>query len=163
MLKVTLKEGDYIDAQFLYGKSTPKRLGVYALVVLVLMAIAYFGWQAAHGVVAVGALGGVIGGIIGFVVVRFFYMPWKAKRVFRQQKSLQYPFEFAWDGESFITRNEKGNSNTPWSDYTKWRENQQMFLLYHSDVMFQMVPKRAFPDDTSVDEFRRALQQTVSV
>jgi len=42
-----------------------------------------------------------------------------------------------------------------WSDYTKLRENEEVLLLYHSDVMFEVFPKAWFNGQAQMDEFRR--------
>lgn len=92
-----------------------------------------------------------------FVLNRFVVIPRRVRRIFRQQKNLQRPLEFGWDRETVWSSSEIGNTKRPWSDFTKWRELKGLFLLYHSDVMFQMIPKRSFPNPDAVDEFRQLL------
>jgi hypothetical protein len=45
-------------------------------------------------------------------------------------------------------------SLTPWADYRKWTENGELFLLYQSDRLFQMMPKRAFASAEDMRELR---------
>ena len=35
----------------------------------------------------------------------------------------------------------------PWRDYRKWKEGKTVFLLYHTDAMFQIIPKASFSLD----------------
>jgi len=35
----------------------------------------------------------------------------------------------------------------PWSDFLKQRESDRLYLLYLSDALFLMMPKRVFHDD----------------
>ena len=48
-----------------------------------------------------------------------------------------------------------------WSAFTKWRESDALFMLYLSDVTFQLIPKRALATPGQVEEFRRLLEQNV--
>ena len=106
-----------------------------------------------------GTLGGVIGGVIGAICVRYLYLPRKHRRVFRQQTSLHLPFRFSWSAEEILSENERGSSNTKWSEIIKWKENNRLFLLYISDVMFLIIPKRAFADQGELSRFRQALDR----
>ena len=50
----------------------------------------------------------------------------------------------------------------PWSDLTKWREGEGLFLLYGSDLIFYVLPKRAFQDAAAVDAFRDLLSAKIA-
>ncbi|HEY4146086.1 YcxB family protein [Pinirhizobacter sp.] len=58
-------------------------------------------------------------------------------------------------------RTEQGNSVKPWSDYLKWKEGKSVFLLYLSDHMFQIVPKRFFAAHEDIDAFRNVIRQSI--
>ena len=80
-------------------------------------------------------------------------LPRRTRRIVQQQKNLHRPFDLWWDADTIFTKSANGDARIPWSDYLKWRENGRLFLLYRSDVLFQMFPKRAFPA-AQIDEFR---------
>jgi hypothetical protein len=48
-----------------------------------------------------------------------------------------------------------GQASRPWLDYVKSKEDNQVFLLYHSDVMFEIIPKSWFRSSEQVEAFRR--------
>ena len=104
---------------------------------------------------------GVLGAVVGVAGLRLVYLPWKSRQVFRQQQMLHRPFEVSWDAATFTCRNANGETRTPWSDFIRWKEDDGFFLLYHSDVLFQTLPKRVFADAEAVAAFRRLLEQHV--
>ena len=89
------------------------------------------------------------------------YVPYKAKKVYKQQKSLQIPFEVVVTKEGLNCSNEIGKSSIPWSNFLKWKENKNLFLIYHSDVIFQMLPKRLFKDLDELNSFRLVLSSNI--
>lgn len=90
---------------------------------------------------------------------RRFILPRRARKLFAQQKNLQRPLRFGWDEQGLAWVNESGSGKTAWSDYLKWRENDRVFLLYLSDAMFQMLPKRAFADSERLHSFMDSLSR----
>jgi YcxB-like protein len=54
-------------------------------------------------------------------------------------------------------------STMRWSMYTHWQETLNLFLVYRqSDIQFIMFPKKAFADDTQIDEFQQLLRNNLS-
>ena len=51
---------------------------------------------------------------------------------------------------------------TLWTDFVNWKENERVFLLYYSDVLFLVVPKGAFLDSTCSNAFRAKLRAIAS-
>ncbi|HEX5475901.1 MAG TPA: YcxB family protein [Vicinamibacterales bacterium] len=80
----------------------------------------------------------------------------KARRVFRQQRGLQRPYDVSWDELGVAIRGENGQSRFPWTDFHKMRELDDQFMLFLSDAVFLMIPGRAFPDDNLMRDFRRS-------
>ena len=105
-----------------------------ALVVLAAMPV----WVAA---VAVPAYALLI--IVMLLAMNGFAVPRQARKVFRQQKSLHTPIRYGWSADGFAVRIPTGQSLTPWSHYLKWAEDDRTILLYHSNPLHQIVPKRA--------------------
>ena len=165
LLPIQLDEADYLTAQALHSKLSRNWIAIFWLAMLALAAVTV--WVLTYGRESLssgemaglvgGTLGGLIGGVVGGLVVRYFYVPWKHKRIFRQQTSLHLPFRFSWSNEEIVSENERGSIKTKWSEIVKWKENDQLFLLYISDVMFLIFPKRAFPDQHELSRFQDAL------
>lgn len=162
---IQLEESDYLAAQALHSKLSRNWVVAFWLAMLPLAAVTvwvlvYGRDNLSNGEVAGlvgGTLGGLIGGVVGGLGVRYFFVPWKHKRVFRQQTSLHLPFRFSWSEEEILSENERGSIKTKWSEIVKWKEDDRLFLLYISDVMFLIFPKRAFADQRELSQFRHAL------
>jgi hypothetical protein len=89
-------------------------------------------------------------------------LPWRTRKLYRQQKSLQRPQKISWTEEHLSVQGEGFSSEAPWSDYMRWREDEKIFSLYLSDVMFRIIPKRAFSDVGPIDEFRELLRRKIA-
>ena len=164
-LNIVLESDDYIAANALHCRGQYVRLFIgmvvgYLVVVLGMSAVldrslpepVGFG----IGLAAIVALGGV-----WLLCARFVLLPTRSRRIFRQQKNLHQPFQITWDDETMATTATSGHNTTPWQDFLKWRENTKLFLLYRSDVMFNLIPKRAFSDSEGVEDFRRLAKEKI--
>ena len=101
-------------------------------------------------------------GSLGFCALVFFViLPLNAKRIYRQQKWLQLPADIHVTGESYHVKSEFGEATLPWKGFHKWKENRHLFLVYQSDILFHMWPKRCFPSPEAADEFRAILQRQI--
>lgn len=157
-IQVQLDVDDYVVAQRLHTRWTKKRLlvSLCACIAGGLLALSEYEWLF---VVGCGLIGGAVGGAVAFEITRKLQLPRRARRLFAQQKNLQRPATFSWDGEGLAWSNANGSGKTAWTDYVKWRQNERLFLLYHSDVMFQMLPKRAFQGAEQLQSFAAELEQ----
>ena len=81
----------------------------------------------------------VLGGMGVFMMVR---QQGQVARTFQQQKDLSAPVELALDETGYSATSVYGSVHIPWGDFAKWKENQELFLLYRSDVLISVLPKR---------------------
>ncbi len=140
---------DYVSALGLHATWSLRRWLVHvalAFVAAVVLFVSFPGWPA---ILAGGVLGGAVGSLVCYGLSRTFYLPWKARRMFAQQKSLHDGYELTWDEDGLSIRGRRGQGATPWSEYLRKKENERLVLLYQSDVLFQMLPKRAFGGESS--------------
>lgn len=84
---------------------------------------------------------------VGIIVFMLAYTPYRTKKIFEQQKELHYPFKMTIDEAGLHTKNQIGESNRPWNMFVKWREDHNLIMLYHSDVMFSMLAKRYLSEE----------------
>ena len=77
-----------------------------------------------------------------WLVTERVMLPRQARRIYRQQQSLQRPYRvtIADEGTEAVSSTSRGRH--AWSDYQKWIEGPDQFLLYLSDIMFVIIPKR---------------------
>ena len=62
-----------------------------------------------------------------------------------------------WDKQSIEFNSESAHAKVKWSDFSKYRENEKLFLLYFSDVMFNIIPKTAFNSKEQLEDFKSNL------
>lgn len=65
-----------------------------------------------------------------------------ARRTLRQQKTLQHPMQLTWTEDGMLMSNNFGEARMRWTDYRKIRQDRRVVLLYESDRLYRMIPKR---------------------
>jgi hypothetical protein len=87
-------------------------------------------------------------------------LPRRAKRFIEQQKSIQGEITIGWDveGVAFSARTAQGH--TAWNDYFKWLENDAVLVLFQSENLLNVLPKRCLSDD-QIAEIRKRLESVL--
>ena len=98
---------------------------------------------------------------IAYLFVRTVYLPRRVRRIFSQQKNLQLPFESTVTDSGIDSTNANGKTHLPWSHVIRWKEGATVFIVYQSDLMFCIVPKRLFTHPEHLDAFRALLTEQV--
>ena len=101
---------------------------------------------------------GPIGGAY-LAVWYWLLIPMKLKKLYAQQKVFQQPIEVELLPEGISFAHAHGSGVMPWGHIHKWVESKDLFLVYHSDALYNVIPKRYFQPPASADEFRAALMQ----
>jgi len=97
----------------------------------------------------------IILSIVGLqLFLRIIYLPRRARHIFSQQRSLQLPFESVVTDTGLESTNANGKTQLPWGHLIRWKEGDTLFVVYQSDLVFNMVPKRCFARPDHVAEFR---------
>ena len=97
---------------------------------------AAFTWKA--GVIGTALAGGLL---FPLAMIRW-RVPVAARRIYRQQRGLRQEVTLAWTREELAIQTALGQARLPWADYIRWREDRNIVLLFQSDAIFQMLPKR---------------------
>jgi hypothetical protein len=139
---------EFIDVLQAYRLSTARRrrraVLINGAIVLLIDAVFFFGvpelpvWLRAA-VVA----GSIAGGIIVPNLLGAWLFPRRIRRIYRQQRTLHLDYVVRWDADAMVAASENGHNVTPWRDVLRWREDAHTVLVYHSDLLFQFIPKRA--------------------
>ncbi|GGF71936.1 hypothetical protein GCM10007301_34600 [Azorhizobium oxalatiphilum] len=74
-----------------------------------------------------------------------------ARRIFAQQQSLHLPFDLTWDEESLTTRSEQGTVRLEWLYVLRVVEDRRLILVYESEALARLVPRRFFTPDQQAD------------
>ena len=116
---------------------------------LVWMAIAYIdGWPA----IGIIALNACLAAIVGLGIANYFLLiPISTRRTYRKQKTLHRPYTYSWSETGLTITGTGGEWHVAWSDYLKWAENAQIFILYQAPRLFNIVPKRALTPEQIAD------------
>jgi hypothetical protein len=161
-IEVRLEPEDYVTASRAVAELSWKGIFQLAGVAIVVMLVATFfvvvedDLQMA--LVTCGAAFGAGGGVF---LAKRITLPRKAHRIFAQTPSLQRPYQVTWDDRALTATSQQGAGMYPWAEFHKSRELAGLFLIFLSDVMFIMVPKRDFPDDATMRNFRECIQTYV--
>jgi hypothetical protein len=83
-----------------------------------------------------------------------------ARRQFRKQPAAQGSWTLLIDDSGVHARWEGGSSEVEWKNYIRWRESNNLILLYLSPVSWGIIPKRAL-DPPQLTELRALLEQNV--
>ena len=154
-----LEPDDYVKAQFLHMRPGRAWQLIGTFVLLLMLWGLWLEWSdpsAKHDWLDYVLLGAVFY-VPAFI---FLFIPWNARRIFRQQKSMQREFTMRFDETGHYAKNETTESSTPWSDFPQWKENKHLFLIYISDPLFICLPKRLFAPGDS-DRFRELIAEHI--
>ncbi|MGY0613458.1 YcxB family protein [Luteimonas sp. A501] len=151
MITAAISSKDYLTALRLHRKRAVTRqllvLAVLAATGVLVIAVGYM----LIGLILIGA---GVGGLIGELVQSKLILPGRAEKIYNQQASLRATYTYSWDNDGLSVSSETGHARRPWSDYIKFLESDQLFLLYHSDIMFEIFPKSWFSRQEQAGEFR---------
>jgi hypothetical protein len=76
----------------------------------------------------------------------FLYLPRQVRKNFQKQQDAVMPFKIGIGGQGISFENARGQSTYPWDEYLKWREDEHLMLLYHSNGTSTLLPKRLLSD-----------------
>src|SRR5262245_44212217 len=132
-VSLTLTAEDYVAANrlhFLNGLRSRNVIAFFAIMTVayfVWTAIAYFDqWEALR----VVALNGFFAAVVILTIANYFLLvPIATHRTYRNHKALHRPHTFSWSESGLTVASSSGESHLAWSDFLKWDENAQIFIL----------------------------------
>lgn len=92
--------------------------------------------------------------VLPFVLVMLWTLwliPTLARRNFRLQRSLHGDFRYGWSDDKLTVGTEYGSFDMPWSHFHGWAENDRMLLLFESDRLYRVIPKRVLSPEQETD------------
>lgn len=121
---------------------------------LLLGALGFGAYLASENIYVAAAAGGLVGLAVMQAALFFLYLPNRAKRLYRQQKNLHREYRFSWDDQGVFLQAEDYQEKIRWADLSKAKENRTLLLLYPSDHLFHVFPKRSFNNPEQFADFR---------
>jgi hypothetical protein len=151
---------DYLEAQRTHRQKRGwRRVGWIALWVLITGQIGLFALAAlgdSQWAWPLGLLVAVLAANVWFERVR---LPRYCRRIYDQQRGMREPFRSWLSATEIRSETALGTSAHDWTAFIRWRESAGLFLLYQSDCLFNMVPKRSFGSEAELVRFRRLLTE----
>lgn len=99
----------------------------------------------------------ILAGLLYFALLYGVWLPFRTKRLFLQQKTLQEPYEVEITDEAYSASSCHGQSRMVWKDFHKHKMSARIILLYQSDVLYHLFPTRWFSED-QLAEFQKILR-----
>jgi amino acid transporter len=93
------------------------------------------------------------------LVLALLIGPIQARGIYRQQRSLQGEIGLSWTAESLAFESEYGNFAMPWSHFVRVSEDRNTFVLFESDRLYRIIPKRVL--DGATESSLRARLATI--
>ena len=78
-------------------------------------------------------------------------LPRRAQQFLSQQRSMQGEVSIGWDGKGVTFVAATGQSRTAWGDYFKWLENEAVLVLFQSENLLNVLPKRSLTEAQAVE------------
>lgn len=77
----------------------------------------------------------------------YLRLPWRARRTFAEQKSLQGEVTVEWSDTGISMKSRYDRLRFAWADFTAIVEGPDTILLRETDTLFTFLPKRALSDE----------------
>jgi hypothetical protein len=75
--------------------------------------------------------------------------------------NLHHPMTVEVNEETIKMKNPVFNSSVKWQLYIKAVETKNLFMIYQTKRLFDMIPKRAFSSNEQVEEFRELVRTKI--
>jgi hypothetical protein len=144
----TLTPEDYIQAQYLHFRSSPKNLILPTLIIILFLVY----WLTSQTIPF-----WLIGAACGYIISVIFVTPIKCRKIFKQQKALHSPLETEITSDFYKVSSALGSASIKWADFHKYKVGKKIILLYQSDVIFHIIPTRHFSEQ-QLSDFKNILK-----
>jgi len=150
----TFTEEDYLNANKLHRRYSKTWRWLYIALILELCLLLFLAFYTQRWTPV------IIGVILALLLIGLYmvYLPYRLRKIFKQQKELHRPYTITIDEAGTHFKNEMGEANRPWNIFLKWKEDDNIIILYHSDLLFSMLPKR-YLNDESIQFIRGQLEK----
>jgi YcxB-like protein len=83
--------------------------------------------------------------------LHYLRLPARAKRLYRQQKTLQRPHRYSWTDEGLTLTTPSSTGHYLWSQFHQWADGRTAILLALNEQLFFFVPRRVLDDGEAAD------------
>jgi YcxB-like protein len=144
-LNCKLKPEDYIKAQYLHMRPSPwlKYPGIAFLSLWLVFSVASASLSGSL-TRAFRALTPILFFGLFCALILFIILPRNVHRIFLQQKTLQIEYKSVISPEIIESTSEIGTARIRLSDFHKYKVDKDLILLYQSQAIFLIFPRRFF-------------------
>lgn len=153
-VEFTCTQADLLDALRLHQALSMKgrrfliRIAAGAFVIAVIFMVmqgSMYAYAFAYALICVASYLCLIAVLV--LVNRLVGLPRAARRQLSQHKELGGALKVGLRSPRIVVASKNGHSETPTEDFLKWAENSRSILLYRSDGLFNILPKRVVGDE----------------
>jgi hypothetical protein len=83
--------------------------------------------------------------------LHYLLLPRRAKRLYRQQKTLQQLYRYSWTDEGLTLTTPTSTGRYAWSQFHRWADGQTAVLFSLNEQLFFFVPRRVLDDGRATD------------
>jgi len=94
----------------------------------------------------------------GILLFGYALLPRRARILYNQQRELHEPMQIEITQEAVRFETSSGTSTRQWASFVKWGETPHNILLYQSDALLNVLPKKALPEPNAPNEIRSYLK-----
>lgn len=159
-----ITESDYLAAYQLAARLDGDRLAIAIIGSLIAFGAGIFliAQRSLMGfALGAGLASAAIGAWIGAAIVRLVVLPTRARRT-HQSKALRAPSVISWDDDRLRFESEYEGLRLPWGDVVRTKEDDRSLLIYVTDNVFRLIPKRVFAGSESLAQLREQLQRATN-
>ena len=106
-------------------------------------------------------IGIALGGPALMLYYRHLLVPRLLRKEFRQNVVYGSPFRTEVDDSGFVTVQHNDQHKRSWPEIRGWREDGNYFLLYESDDVYRVLPKRYLKNEVETEELRALLSAKI--
>ena len=156
-IQYKITEKDYIESVKLAAVATRKQFQLLGIVGFGLLLLALFGPKGLKGIGYIG----LIGGVVGYLATLYVISPWQAKISYKNYKIIQDTITLTLEEDGYTMKSINGTNEMKWENLLKWRENENIVLVYYTPKIFHAVPKRLADLGFDIEHFRNLLQENL--
>ncbi len=93
-----------------------------------------------------------------FMALGYAYIPRRTRKLMAQQKAHHLRIDYQINDDTLAWKNELSDTRLPYNLVYKWAENEHIFLVYHSDMTFNVIAKDA-AGTQAIDDLRDGLKK----
>ena len=93
------------------------------------------------------------------VVRRRVWLPWWFRRAWARERAMREPFRTTVGAAGIRTETTLGAADARWEAFERWLETDALFLVFHSDTQYGLLPKRLVVGADGVARLRAWLEE----